>query len=241
MKHFKFLAPIAIGVSMTAILFSCNSGDEKKVDETAADTSTTKAPDAMPAKPANLMIVMHKVANFAKWLPVFEASDSLINAYSLHRFVVARGVKDTNMVMVATRMDDTARAKAFAASPDLKAAMHKSGVIGMPTISYLDVQMQDTTANTSNIRLLVTSKVKDWDAWKKSFDSHKQTRLDSGLIDRALGYSVDDNHMVTIVFIVTDMKRAEAFSKSADLKKRMEEAGVVGPPTFFYYTVAKKY
>jgi hypothetical protein len=238
MKHFKFLAPVAVGVSMTAFLFSCNSGEEKKVDETSADTITTKAPDA---KPANLMMVMHKVSNFAKWLPVFEAGDSLINAYGLHRFVVGRGVKDTNMVMVATRMDDTARAKAFAASPDLKAAMHKSGVTGMPTISYLDVQMEDTVANTASARLMVKHKVKDWDAWKKSFDSHKQARMDAGLIDRVLGYDIDDNHMVTIVFIVTDMEKAEAFSKSADLKKKMEEAGVVGPPTFFYFTIAKKY
>lgn len=30
MKQFKFLMPLAVGVSMTALLFSCNSGEEKK-------------------------------------------------------------------------------------------------------------------------------------------------------------------------------------------------------------------
>ena len=194
-----------------------------------------------PVKPANLLLVTHKVANYAKWLVAYEANDSLRVANGLHSYVIARGLNDSNTVMVANKMDDAAKAKEFAASPALKDAMQKAGVISAPTISYMDVQMQDTATNTANIRLMVTHKVKDWDAWKKSFDSHKQTRVDAGLTDRVIAYSVGDNHMVTLVFIVSDMKKAEAFSKSDDLKKKMEEAGVDGPPAFFYYTVAKKY
>ncbi|MEO7307327.1 MAG: hypothetical protein ABIR78_01030 [Ferruginibacter sp.] len=241
MKHFKFLAPVAIGLSMATLLFSCNSADEKKTEETTTDSTTVKAPEPPPAKPANLMMVTHKVANFGKWIVGYEAGDSMRLAYGLHNFVLARGVKDSNMVMVVVKMDDAAKAKEFAASPSLKDAMKKSGVVGMPTISYIDVQMMDETPNTASTRVMIKHKVKDWDAFRKAFDSHKQMRTDAALTDRVLGYEVGDNTNASIVLIVNDMKKAEDFMKSEDLKKKMEEAGVVGPPSFFYFTIAKKY
>lgn len=242
MKQFKFLMPFAVGVSMTAVLFSCNSGGEKKADEPAKDTTavTTPEPPAAPVKPANIMIVIHKVSNFTKWLPSYESHDSLRLANGLHSAMLARGTKDTNMVMVVVRMDDAAKAKEFAASPGLKDAMKKSGVIGAPTISYLDMQRLDTTV-TEVSRVLISHKVKDWDAWLKIFDADKPNRMAAGLTDRALGYSVGDNHSVTIALAVSDMKKADDFSKSPELKKKMEEGGVEGPPTFFYYTVVKNY
>jgi hypothetical protein len=118
--------------------------------------------------------------------------------------------------------------------------MKKAGVTGKPTIEYINVVMTDTMA-TQGTRLRVTHKVKDWDTWKKTFDSHKQARMEAGLIDRSVGYSMDDNHIVTVVFVVTDMAKAKAFTTSKDLKDKMTEAGVEGPPTFFWYNVAQKY
>ena len=242
MKHLKFLTAIFFAVGMSFSMSSCNSGEENKLVDSPADSNDAKAPETTtPAKPANLMLVMHKVANFAKWKANYEATDSLKNAYGLHNYVLARGVKDTNMVMVVVKMDDAAKAKEFAALPALKAAMQKGGVISAPTISYLDVQMQDTTANTTTTRVMVTHKVKDWDAWKKVYDEDKATRMNAGLTDRVLSYSIGDNHQVSLVFLVADMKKAEDFSKSPELKAKMEAGGVEGPPVFFYYTIAKKY
>ncbi len=241
MKHFKFLMPFAVGLSMTAVLFSCNSGEEKKAEEPAKDTITAKAPEPVaPVKPDNIMIVIAKVANYAKWLPDYESHDSVRLASGLHNALVCRGTKDSNTVMVVLRMDDAAKAKEFANSPGLKERMKKGGIVGPPTISYVDMQMLDSTV-TGTSRVLITHKVKDWDAWKKVFDADKPNRVAAGLTDRALGYSVGDNHMVTMALVISDMKKADDFSKSPELKKKMEEAGVVGAPTFFYYTVAKKY
>jgi hypothetical protein len=240
MKQFKFLMPLAVGVSMTAILFSCNSGEEKKAEEPAQDTTTAKATEpAAPVKPDNIMVVIAKVANYAKWLPDYESHDSVRLASGLHNRMIARGTKDSNMVMVVLKMDDPTKAKEFAASPGLKERMKKGGV-SAPTISFLDMQRLDTTV-TGTSRVLITHKVKDWDAWLKVFDADKPNRVAAGLTDRAVGYSVGDNHMVTIALAISDMKKAEDMAKSPELKKKMDEAGVEGPPTFFYYTVAKKY
>lgn len=242
MKQIKFFTAICFAVSMSFSLISCNSGEEKKAEEPAKDTTaaTIPEPPAVAAKPANIMIAIHKVANYAKWFAGYEAHDSMRLANGLHNALVARGTKDSNTVMVVVRMDDANKAKEFAASPGLREAMKKGGVIGTPTISFIDMQMRDANA-TGNSRVLITHKVKDWDAWKKVFDADKPNRMAAGLTDRALGYSVGDNHMVTMALVISDMKKAEDFSKSPDLKKKMEEAGVEGPPTFFYYTVVKEY
>jgi len=240
MKQFKFFSAITL-VAGSLFFSSCN-GDEKKTDNVtvSADSSAVNKTEP-PAKPGNLVIIKHKVANFAKWKTAYESHDSTRQAYGLHNYIVARGLKDSNMVMVVLKMDDITKAKQFAALPDLKAAMQKGGVMGAPSFLYLDVQMLDTSSNASPTRVIVTHKVKDWDAWKKSFDSHKQTRLDAGMTDRAISYSVGDTHTVTVAFVINDMKKAEAFMASKDLKDKMAESGVTGPPNIFFYNVVQKY
>lgn len=239
MKQFKFFSAITL-VAGSLFFSSCN-GDEKKTDNVTVSTDSSAVNKTEPpAKPGNLVIIKHKVANFAKWKTAYESHDSTRQAYGLHNYIVARGLKDSNMVMVVLKMDDTTKAKQFAALPDLKAAMQKGGVMGAPSFLYLDVQMLDTSANAPT-RVIVTHKVKDWDAWKKSFDSHKQTRLDAGMTDRAISYSVGDTHTVTVAFVINDMKKAEAFMASKDLKDKMAESGVVGPPDIFFYNVVQKY
>lgn len=225
-------------------MMSCNNEssssakEEKTATDTAAKTETTTPP--APAKPANVMLVWHKVANYEKWLAGYEAHDSARMASGLHNYIIGRDADNPNMILVAVRMDDYEKAKAFAASPDLKTTMQKLGVIGAPSITFLDVQMNDTTVSTAT-RVMVMHKVKDYDAWKKEFDAHKQARTDAGLMDRAVGYSFDDKNSVVVVCGVNDMKKAKDFMNSKDLKDKMAAAGVVGPPTIHFYNVAKKY
>jgi len=246
MKQFKFLA--AIPIIMAFCFTSCNNGgDEKKADATTTATPDTTAAKpvtpAAPTKPGNMLVIIHKVANYAKWLPVFEADDSARTANGLTKYVLGRGMgNDSNTVMVALKMADVDKAKAFGNSPALKAAMKTGGVIGAPAVYFEEPVMMDTTTLAPTVpRVMVTHKVKDWEAWKKEFDSHKQTRIDAGLVDRVVGHSVDDTHSVRIVFAINDMAKAKAFMASKDLKDKMAAAGVEGPPTFWYYTVAKKY
>jgi uncharacterized protein YeaO (DUF488 family) len=101
--------------------------------------------------------------------------------------------------------------------------------------------MNDTTAIQSTVRVMVRHKVKDWDIWKKAFDSHMQTRMDAGLTDRVVAHSVGDNHSVTLVFAVSDKAKAKAFMNSDDLKTKMKEGGVEGAPDMFFYQVVQKY
>lgn len=246
MKQFKFLSSIAMGLIMTAFFNSCNQGEEKKADEPAvisADTSTTRPMEPAPAtKPGNFLLIRHKVVNYAKWLAAYESHDSARLANGLSNYILGRGTgSDSNSILVALKMADVNKAKEFTASAGMKDRMQKAGVTGAPTMYFVEAVTMDTSTNSATTRVIMTHKVKDWDAWKKEYDSHKQIRLDAGLVERSVGHIVDDNHMVTLVFAVTDMAKAKAFMASKDLKDKMTAAGVEGPPTIFYYNVAKKY
>ena len=162
-------------------------------------------------------------------------------AFGIHNYIIGRSVEDSNMILVATKADDVAKAKAFIKDPSLKAAMQKGGVIGAPSISLTTVVYQDGTKNISDLRSMTNFTVKDWDAWKKVFESHRQTRLDNGLTDRAYGYDVDDNHKVTLVVAINDTAKANAFWKSDLLKQQRAEGGVVGEVKRHVYRVVQKY
>lgn len=106
---------------------------------------------------------------------------------------------------------------------------------------FVEAVIKDTPTNSTTKRVIMTHKLKDWDAWKREYNSNKQARLDAGLIERSVGHFIDDTHMVTLVFAVTDMAKAKAFMASTDLKDKMTAAGVEGPPTIFYYNAAKRF
>lgn len=187
------------------------------------------------------MIVWHKVGNFSKWKTSYEAHDSMRMANGMHNFIIGRSVQDTNMVLVAVKADDLEKAKSFSKNADLKAAMQKGGVTGTPNIKFATVVYQDNASGMSDLRAMTTFTVKDWDAWKKSFEGARQVRTDNGVTDRAYGYDPDDNHKVTLVVGINDSAKAEAFWNSDLIKQRRAESGVVGEVKRVVYRVVQKY
>jgi hypothetical protein len=243
MKQLKKMAAFITAAGIIA-LNSCNSADEKKPEEQKGDTAKSKTETTVmpaPMGPKSVAIIRHKVANYAKWKPLYDSDDSARMANGLHNYVITRGVDDSNNVMVALLMDDVTKAKAFANNPALKDKMKKGGITGAPMVDFLEAVENDTTAIMQTVRVMVRSHVKDWDAWKKVYDSHVQMRTDAGLTQRVLAHTAGDNHMVTLVFAVADLAKAKAFMNSQDLKDRMKEAGTDGPPDIYFYKVAQRY
>jgi hypothetical protein len=245
MKQVRFLAT-SFAASMLMLLCSCNSNEDTKMEDTSATgtTTTEKAPETTPPpKLSNVMLMQFKVTDFAKWQSKYELKerDSIRRAVGLTNYVVGRGLDDPKKVIVFLKMEDANKAKELTASQGMKDRMKEAGVTGTPTFNYVEVVMDDNSPIEQTNRLMMTHKVKDWDAWKKEFDDHKQVRMDAGLIDRALAHDINDNHQVEIVFAVTDMAKAKAFLQSKDLKDKMEKAGVEGKPTSFFYNIEKMY
>jgi hypothetical protein len=178
--------------------------DDKKTEVTTiTDTASKEAPEPpAPAPLSDVMLMQFKVSDYNKWLAKYESTerDSIRRSYGLANYAAGRGLDDPNKVIVIQKMSDATRAKELTASQGMKDRMKEAGVTGTPSFSYVKVVMDDNSPINQTNRLMATHKVKDWDAWKKEFDSNKQVRVDAGLIDRAIGYDVNDNHQVTIVF-----------------------------------------
>ena len=245
MKPQKFLFMPLLAM-LVFFLSSCNNGSETTTttDSVSSDsvTATTTAPETnVVTTPENVMVVKHKVKDFAKWKTSYDEHDSLRLANGIHNYVIGRGVQDSNTVMVAVKFDDVAKAKAFAKDPSLKAAMQKGGVTGTPSFKFSTVVYQDMAPDMSDLRSMTTFTVKDWDAWKTAFESNRQLRTDNGVTDRAYGYEVDDNHKVVLVVAVNDSAKAEAFWNGDVIKQRRAESGVIGQPERFIYRVVQKY
>jgi hypothetical protein len=245
MKHRTLL--LSMAGMLVMFLTACGGKEEKTTTDsttmttdTTMHTTTTTTPATPATTAATVMVVKHKVANFNKWMASYDEHDSMRVASGLHNFVIGRGIPDSNMVMVAVKVDDTAKAKAFAKDPRLKKAMQKGGVIGSPNIMIYNTTFLDN-GQASNLRVMSTETVKDWDAWKTAFETGKQIRTDNGLMDRAYGYDINDNHKISVVLALTDSAKGMSFLKSDTIKKRMAAAGVVGQPNRYYYHVVKTY
>lgn len=236
----RFTFPGTLLCTIVIVLFVSSSGmGQKNSSHRSDDPTTTFRSDTTPQ--FMIMTAWHRVSNFATWKASYEAHNPMRIANGLHSYVIGRGVKDSNMVLVAVKVDDMAKAKAFAKDPSLKQAMQEGGVIGTPTFSFSSMVFQDTTKVTSDIRSMTTLTVNNWDAWKRTFESRKQVRMENGLMDRAYGYDPDDHRKVTVVMVVLDTAKAQAYWNSDMLRRQRSASGVVGVPERFVFRVVQRY
>jgi hypothetical protein len=246
MKRFTFAGTLSYAV-MALFFMSCGGGNSSVAttkDSTTADTTTTAVtPQAntIITTPQNMMVIISKVSNYEKWKASYDGRDSVRLAAGMHNYVIGRGMKDSNMVLVALKADDVAKAKAYAKDPGLKKAMQKGGVTGTPSIAIVTMVFQDTANIGAALRSQTTFTVKDWDAWQKAFEDGKQERLDNGITVRAYGYDPDDNKKVSLVTALTDTAKAFAYYKSDALKARRKASGVIGEPQRFLFNIVQRY
>jgi len=83
-----------------------------------------------------VILVKHKVKDFAAWKKGFDANLAMRKSFGEVSAEVFRDASDPNLITVVNKWDSLANAQKFAHSPDLKAAMEKSGVVGAPDVSF---------------------------------------------------------------------------------------------------------
>ena len=236
----KRLATLA-AISFAALLCSCNN-----TADTAKDNAqdTTKAKDtavapAIAAKPAftpfDVVEIEHSVKDYGKWRPGFDNDSVARKENGMTYIVVGREIDKPNNLLVVLNVADVKKAKDFAASPRLKEVMTKNGVNSKPVISYYHVIRFNPDANEKKW-VIVTHKVKDFDAWLKVFDGEgTDARAAQGLYDVAVARGVDDPSLVHLVFDIKDLAKAKASILSAEKKKLMLSAGVEGSPKIQFF------
>ncbi len=83
------------------------------------------------------VLVRHKVADFAKWKPVYDAHLSVRQKAGLKEEHLFRNADDPNEVLLLFSVEDVDKAKAFTTSDDLRQAMEKAGVSDKPDVYFL--------------------------------------------------------------------------------------------------------
>jgi len=82
------------------------------------------------------LCVVHKVADFGSWKPVFDEHGVSRKEHGAIGHRVLRRVDDANAVMVLTEFVHRSEAEAFLGDPSLSAAMGRAGVEGAPDITF---------------------------------------------------------------------------------------------------------
>ena len=83
------------------------------------------------------MLLRHKVADFAKWKPIYDAHLSARQKAELKEEHLFRNADDPNEVLLLFSVEDVDKAKAFTASDDLRQAMQNAGVRDKPDVYFL--------------------------------------------------------------------------------------------------------
>ena len=74
--------------------------------------------------------------------------------------------------------------------------------------------------------LHVGFKVKDYEAWKQSYDSHLEQRKAAGELAFRVFRNVDDPNTVTVLSVQASAEKVQAFMESPDLKAAMQASGI---------------
>jgi len=82
--------------------------------------------------------------------------------------------------------------------------------------------------------VLIRHNVTDFAKWKPVYDAHLTARQNAGLREKNLLRSVDNPNEVVLLFEAEDLKRAQAFTNSSDVRETMQKAGVVGKPDILF-------
>ena len=82
--------------------------------------------------------------------------------------------------------------------------------------------------------VLVRHNVADFAKWKPVYDAHLAARQKAGLREKNLLRSVDNPNEVVLLFEAEDLKSAQTFAESTDLREAMQKAGVVGKPDILF-------
>jgi hypothetical protein len=82
----------------------------------------------------------------------------------------------------------------------------------------------------NNENLTVHVKVKDFNAWRTSYNGHEKDRTSAGITNGRVFRSADDPNDVVILQDVADVAKARTWFGSPETKSAMEKSGIVGSP-----------
>lgn len=84
------------------------------------------------------------------------------------------------------------------------------------------------------ITMAVRFEVLDYDNWKQVYDNFAPTRKEKGVTAASVYRDPENSTKLTVIHQFANIKAAREFVNSEELKSAMMEAGVAGPPDFWF-------
>ena len=195
---------------------------------------------AAPADAAGVqLIVRHQVSDYAAWRKVYNSFAATQKKLGVTAQSVYQSTDDPHDITVLHSFATLDQAKAFAASEELKSAMQKAGVMGMPTI-WFTREAPDASGKPGKVRLFVHHTVANYSDWRKGYNDFQPTARKMGVTSQAVYWSVGNANDVIVFHDFASVDKAKAFVASSELKSAMQSAGVKGMPTVWYTRRALK-
>jgi hypothetical protein len=86
--------------------------------------------------------------------------------------------------------------------------------------------------------LTIHFKVKDFNAWRTSYNGNEKNRVSAGITNGRVFRSADDQNDVVILQDVADVAKARTWYGSDEMKTTMEKSGVLGSPSIRFAAAA---
>jgi hypothetical protein len=90
----------------------------------------------------------------------------------------------------------------------------------------------------NNENLTVHLKVKDFSAWRTSYNGHEKERASAGITNGRVFRNLEDPNDVVILQDVADVSKARSWLTSSEMKAVMEKSGVLGSPNLRFSAAA---
>ena len=84
------------------------------------------------------VLAIQKIEDYDKWKKVFDEHGNVRKTKGSKGAIIYGDSNDPNQLMIITEWENMDSAKNFAMAEDLKIAMKKAGVIGLPELYYLE-------------------------------------------------------------------------------------------------------
>jgi hypothetical protein len=95
---------------------------------------------------------------------------------------------------------------------------------------------EESTMNNGN--LTAHFKVKDFSAWRISYNGNEKNRVSAGITNERVFHSPDNPNEVVILQDVSDVAKARTWLASDEMKTAWEKSGVLGLPSFRFAAAA---
>jgi heme-degrading monooxygenase HmoA len=82
--------------------------------------------------------------------------------------------------------------------------------------------------------MFVRHTVSNYKAWRKFYDEFAPVQKAKGVTAQAVYQAADNPNDVTVTHDFATLEAARAFVSSEELKKTMQNAGVIGAPTIWF-------